>query len=120
RVALAAGNDGAGMAHAPPWRRGAAGDEPDRRFLAATLGFVLEKLRRVFLRRTADLADQDDRRGRLVGEEHFQDLDEIAAFDRVAADADRGGLAEAFLRGLKHRLIGERSGTRDDADLAGF
>ena len=42
RAALAAGDDGAGMAHAPAGRRGAAGDEADHRLLAAALGFVLE------------------------------------------------------------------------------
>src|SRR5580698_7992833 len=48
RAGLAAGDDGAGMAHAAPRRRGASGDEADHRLLAAALGFVLEKLRGVF------------------------------------------------------------------------
>ena len=108
------------MAHAAAGRRGAPGDEADHRLLAAALGFVLEELRGVLLRRAADLADHDDRLGRLVGEKHLQHVDELGALDRIAADADRGGLAEAFLGGLEHRLVGQRAGARHDADLAGL
>src|SRR5580704_8787684 len=108
------------MTHAPTRRRRAPGNEPDHRLLAAALGLVLEKLRGVLFRRAADLADHDDRLGRLIGHEHFQHFDEVGAFDRIAADADRRGLPEAFVRGLKHRLVGERAGARHDADLAGL
>ena len=45
----------ASVIYVPP--PGAAGDESDHRFLAAALGLVLEKLRRLFFRRAADLAD---------------------------------------------------------------
>src|SRR5690606_26962775 len=62
--------------------------------------------------------DHDDRRGLIIGEEHFQNVDELGALDRIAADADRRGLAEAFLGGLEHGLIGERARARDDADRA--
>src|ERR1700722_6603184 len=117
-AALAAGDNGAGMAHATPWRRGAPGDKADHRLLAAALGFVLQKLRGVFFRRAADLTDHDDRLGRLVGEKHFQHFDEVGALDRIAADADRGGLAEAFARGLEHPLVSQRARARNDADLA--
>src|SRR5581483_9153104 len=65
---LAASNNRASVAHAPAGRRGSPGDKADGRFLAAALGFVLEKLRRIFLGRAADLADHDNRLGRLVGE----------------------------------------------------
>src|SRR6202045_1834734 len=44
-----------------------------------------------------------------VGQKHFQDVDEFRALDRIAADADRGGLAETLLGGLEHRLIGQRA-----------
>src|SRR5579862_5567643 len=119
-AALAAGNDRAGMTHAPAGRCGAPGDEADHRLLAAALGFVLQKLRGVLFRRAADLPDHDQRLGRLVGEKYFQHFDEIRALHRIAADADRGGLAEPFPRGLEHRLVGQRAGARDDADLAGL
>src|SRR5690242_17963966 len=45
-------------------------------------------------------------------------LQEIGAVDRIAADADAGGLAEASRGRLRHRFIGERARARDDADLA--
>ncbi len=107
------------MAHAPAGRGGNAGDESYHRLLAAALGLVLQELRGVFLGRTADLADHDDRSGVVVAQEHFQHVDEFGALDRVAADADRGGLAQPLLRGLEHRLIGQRARAGDDADIAG-
>src|SRR5262249_41348827 len=119
-VALAAGDDGTGMAHAAAGRRGAPGDEADHRLPAAALAFVDEELRGVLFGRAADLADHDDRLGRLVRQEHREHVDELGALDRIAADADRRGLAEPFARGLVYRLVGQRSGTRDDADLAGL
>src|SRR5689334_16898685 len=108
------------MAHTAAGRRGAAGDEADHRFLAAALGFVLEKLRGILLGRAADFADHDERFSFVIGEKHFQDFDEVGALHRVAADADRRGLAKAYLRGLKHRLVGQRAGTRYDPHLAGL
>ena len=68
--------------------------KPTTGFLRPRLASSLQELRGVFLGGAADLADHDDRLGRLVGEEHFQHVDELGALDRVAADADRGGLAE--------------------------
>src|SRR5450755_3928651 len=56
-IALASGNDRAGMAHAAAGRRGDAGDESNHRLLAAALGFILDELRSVFFGRTADFAD---------------------------------------------------------------
>ena len=43
-------------------------------------------------------------------------VDEVGAVDRVAADADARGLAEAALGQLMHHLVGERAAARDDAD----
>ncbi len=117
-VALAAGDDRAGMAHAAAGGCRDTCDESDHRLLAAALGLVLQKLRRILLGRTADFADHDDRGGLGVGEEHLQNGDEFGALDRVAADADRGGLAEAFLGGLEHGLIGQSARPRHDADRA--
>src|ERR1700722_17016165 len=108
------------MAHPASRRRGAPGDEADHGLLVAAPGFVLQELRGVLFRRAADLADHDDRLGRFVGEKHFQHFDEVGALHRIAADADRRGLAETFPRGLKHRLVSQRAGARDDADLAGL
>src|SRR6185312_5398317 len=120
RVALAAGDDRAGVAHAAARRRRASGDEAGHRLLAAALGLVLEELRRVLLGRAADLADHDDRRSLRIGKEHLQHVDKLGAFDRIAADADGRGLAEALARGLEHRFVGQRAGARHDPDRAGL
>src|SRR5271156_6227320 len=104
------------MAHTPPRRRGAAGDEADRRLVAAAFGFPFQELSRILLGRTADFADHNDGLGLFVREKQLEDRDEIGAFNRIAADADRRGLAEAFLGGLKYGLVGERARARDDTD----
>src|SRR3546814_5326404 len=106
------------MSQAAARRRGAARDEARHRFLAATLRFVDQELRRLFLGVAADFADHDDRLGRLVGKEQFEHVDEVGAVDGVAADADRGRLAKADVRGLEHRFIGQRARARDAADAA--
>ncbi len=110
-----AGDDRAGMAHAPPGRGGDAGDEADDRLLHLV---AREELGGVLLGAAADLADHDDRLGLGVGQEHLQHVDEVGALHRVAADADAGGLAEPGRGGLRHRLVGQRAGARDDADRA--
>ena len=50
--------------------------------------------------------------------EQLERIDEICADDRIAADADRGGLADAARRQLVHRFVRQRAGARDDADVA--
>ena len=42
----------------------------------------------------------------------------VGADDRIAADADAGGLADAELGQLPDRFIGQRAGARYDADIA--
>src|ERR1044072_899405 len=56
-AALAAGDDGAGMAHPPPPRRGAAGDEADHRLRTPLLRLVCRELRGLLLRRAGVLAE---------------------------------------------------------------
>uniref|UniRef100_A0A0N5A4I4 NAD-specific glutamate dehydrogenase n=1 Tax=Parastrongyloides trichosuri TaxID=131310 RepID=A0A0N5A4I4_PARTI len=118
RIALAARDDGAGVAHGAALGRRAARDEAGHRLLTALLGFVDQELGGVFFSRAADFADHDDRLGFIVGEEHFQHVDELGALDRIAADTDSSRLAEAFVRGLEHCLIGQGAGTRYDTHLA--
>src|SRR5262245_62930474 len=101
------------MTHAAAGWRGASGDESDHRLLAPSLRFVRQELRRIFFSRTADLADHHDRFSFLVGQKHLQHRDELGALDRIAADADRSGLAEILTAGLENRLIGERTGARN-------
>src|SRR5215471_1647138 len=92
RTALAAGDDRTSVTHAPAGRRGAAGDEPDDRLLAARRP---EEIGAVLLGAAADLADHDDRFGLVVGKKHFEDLDKIGAVDRIAADPHAARLPEA-------------------------
>src|SRR5581483_8896804 len=114
-AALAAGNDRAGMAHAPAWRGGDPGNEADHRLFHLA---ALDEVGGVFLGAAADLADHDDALGLGVLEEHLQHVDMFGALDRIAANADAGRLAKPHSGGLRHRFIGERAGARNDADLA--
>ncbi|KIU01738.1 hypothetical protein QU38_00075, partial [Staphylococcus aureus] len=104
-AALAARDDGTGMAHTAARRRRAARDEAGHRLLAAALGLVDRELGGFLFGRAADFADHDHRLGLVVGEEQLEHVDEVGAVDGVAADAHRGGLAQAGIGGLEHRLI---------------
>ena len=87
--AAPARDDRAGVAHAPPRRRGHPGDESRHRFPRLR---APDEVRRLLLRAPPDLADHDDRLGLVVPEEHLQAVDEAGAVHRVAADPDAGGL----------------------------
>src|SRR5258705_2859002 len=117
-LSLAAGADRRGMAHAAAWWRGASGDDPSDRLVTPAFRFVGEKLRGILLGAAADLADHDDRAGFVVGEEHLEHVDELGAFDRIAADADSGRLPQALVGRLEHRFIGQRARAADDPDAA--
>ena len=93
RGVLAAGDDGAGMAHAAAGGAVAPAMKPttgffDRCSRAEELGGLDLRWPPISPIMTIDF-------GLGVGEEQFQHLDEVGALDRVAADADAGGLAEA-------------------------
>ena len=113
-LAAAAGDDGAGVAHAAAGRRGLAGDEADDRLLHVLLDVGGGRLFGV----AADFADHDDGVGVGVVVEELEGVDEGGADDGVAADADAGGLADAELGELADGFIGQRAGARDDADVA--
>ena len=102
------------MSHATPWRSGAPGDEADHRLFHIGFdpggGFLFCA--------AADLANQDDRVGVGVGIEELEDVDEVAAGDGVAADADAGGLPDGKLGELADGLIGQGARLRDHADVA--
>ena len=106
------------MAHAAARRRRAARDEADHRLVTALGALFLDEGSGFFFRAAADLADHDDRLGVVVVEEEIEHVDEVRAVDRVAADADRRGLAQADHRGLMHGFIGQRTRARDHADAA--
>src|SRR5690606_9993411 len=112
--ALAAGDDGARVAHALARGRGLARDEA---------GDGLGELARHvlgggLLRAAADLSDHDDRVGLRVGVEQLEAVDEVRAVDRITAVALRGALTETELGELVHRLIGERARAGHHADAA--
>src|SRR5262245_45888862 len=108
-VALAARDNGAGMAHAAAGRRGPAGNKPDHRPLAAAFGLVLQELRGVFLCRATDFTNHDDRLGFRVGQKHLKHRNKLSPLHGIAANADCSGLSETLTAGLKDRLIGERA-----------
>ena len=64
--------------------------------------------------------DHDDAFGLRVALEELDDVDEVHAAHRIAADADAAALPEAVVGGLEHRLVGQRARARDDADAAGL
>src|SRR5438067_663731 len=103
------------MAHAAARGSGDAGDEADHGLLHFG---TADEVGGVFLGGAADFADHDDALGFRISQQHFQYFDMFGAFDRVAADADAGGLAQADGRGLPHRFIGQGAGARDDAHRA--
>src|SRR5262249_16646952 len=114
-AATAAGDDRPGMAHAPARGRGQPGDESDHRLLALLGG---EQSGGFLLGAATDLADHDDAGGLPIAEEELEAMDEAGAVDGIAADADAGRLAESGGGGLRHRLVGQGAGARDDADAA--
>src|SRR6185295_5568115 len=106
------------MAHSAPRRGSTTCDEANAWLLPPALCLIAQKLCSVFFGRTANLADHNQRLGFLVTEEHFEDVDEFSAFDRIAADADTSRLSEAFSGGLENRFICKRAGPRNNANFA--
>src|ERR1043166_526284 len=96
------------MAPAWPMRRPGGAVRPA---MNPTIGFLRPRSAQQNRRRApppaaADLADHHDRLGRLVGEEHLEDFDELGALDGIAADAGRGRLPQALTARLVDRLLG--------------
>src|ERR1700691_1882908 len=102
------------MPHALAGGRGNTGDIGDHRF-----GHEAANMRGGRLLVTAaDLADHDDPLGLRIALEQLDDVNEIHAADRIAADTDAGALPKAVIGGLKYRLVRQCAGARDDADAA--
>jgi hypothetical protein len=116
RGTLAAGDDGARVAHPPAGRGGDARDEADDGLLGAAL---LDVLGGLLLGGASNLADEHDALGLVVLDEPLKAVDKVGAVERVATDADAGGLAEAELGGLGDGLVGEGARPRHDADHPG-
>ena len=64
---------------------------------------LADEPRRALLGAAADLADEDDAMGVGIGLEELEHVDEVHAADRIAADADARGLADAPRRELARR-----------------
>mmetsp|Transcript_39579 Transcript_39579/g.73797 ORF Transcript_39579/g.73797 Transcript_39579/m.73797 type:complete len:348 (+) Transcript_39579:63-1106(+) len=112
---LTTGDDGAGVAHAAPWRSRDARDERHHRLVLAV---GLDPVRRFLLGAAADLADHDDAfRLRVIGKT-LQAVDEVRSVEGVAADANAGALAQAGHCRLVDRLVSQRSRPAHDANLA--
>src|SRR5580658_2852006 len=108
---LAAGHDRAGVAHALARRRGDSGDVGHH-----GLGHMaLNELSPRLLVATADLADHDDALGGRILLKQRKHVDEVHAAHRIATDADTGALPEPGVRRLKHSLIREGAGARNNA-----
>lgn len=103
------------MAHASSRRGREAGDEAHHRL--GDLG--LDEFGRFFFRVAADFADHDDTLGGVIGLETLQAVDEVGPVDRVAADADAGGLAQTGKGQGVDGFVGQGSGAGDHADLSG-
>src|ERR1700676_1226811 len=112
--ALAAADDGTGVAHAAARRSGLAGDEADYRLLHVGLDEFGGALFSV----AADFADENDGVGVGVVVEHADGVEERRADDRVATDADASGLADAEARQLIDGFIGQGAAAAYDADMA--
>src|SRR5271157_1868701 len=84
--ALAAADDGAGMAHAAAWGRGLPSDEAYYRLLH----MLLDELGGGFFGGTAYFANEDDGFGFQVVVEEAQRIDVRGADDGVATDSNRG------------------------------
>ena len=104
------------MPHPFAGRGGDTGDVGGDRF-----GHVfLDEASALFFRAATDLADHDDGVGAGVFFEQSQDVQVVGAVDRVAADADAGGLTHAEAGQLPDGFVGQGAGARDDADPPRF
>ena len=82
------------------------------------LAILLDPLGGFFFRAAADFANHDDAVRFRVVVEHFDHVEVRRAVDRIAADADAGGLADAARSQLPDRFVSQRAAARDDADVA--
>ena len=115
--ALAAGDDRAGMAHAPARRGGAAGDEADDRLACSPT--PCQNAAASSSADAADLADHDrcprSRGSARNSSSTSMNLVPLTGSPPIPTQVD---WPRPAARGLRHRLVGQRAGARDDADLA--
>jgi len=88
-----------------------------------TTGFfmcVRNKLRGSLFCVAADFSDHDHGLSLRVAVEQIERVDKVRGQLSISANADRRRLPDSALRQLMHRLIRQRSGARDDSDVALF
>src|SRR5260370_15802980 len=112
--ALAAADDGAGMAHAAPRRSRLAGDKADDRLFHIDL----DPLGGALFGVAADFADQNNRVRLWIIVEKLNGVEKRRADDGVAADADAGGLANAELGELMNGFVSECAAAADHSAAA--
>jgi hypothetical protein len=95
-------NDRAGMAHAAAFWRGEARDIADHRFGHVTL----DPRRRLGFLGPANFADHHDRGGFRIALEQHQMVQERAAIDRIAANADARPVDRAVEADIVEVMLG--------------
>src|SRR5215471_9479099 len=116
RLAATARYDRPRMPHPPPRRRGLPGDESNYRLLDV----VFDIRRRGLFRGAADLANHDDDMRLWILVKEPDRIRMRRADDRIAANADTGGLADSQGRELANRFIRQGARSGDDTDVSGF
>lgn len=104
------------MSHSASWWSRDTSDEADN-WLASSV-VLLQEIGSLLLSRSSDLSDHDDTISLTILKEDSQAVDEVGSGEWVTADTDDEGLAKTALGGLVDGLVGEGSGTRNDADAA--
>ena len=92
-TALAARNDGTGVAHAAARGSGDTGNEADDGLSTADSVGLLEELGGILLGGTTDLTNHDDTIGLLVLSEDLEAVDEVGAGEGVTANTDDSRLS---------------------------
>src|SRR5262249_15991450 len=111
---LAAADDGSGVTHTAARRSGRAGDESGHGLLAVGTNPIPA----FFLGRAADFANENHAVSLRVRVEQLDDIEMGGAIDRVATDADTGGLADTAASKLPDGFVRKRAAAGDHADVA--
>lgn len=109
-----AGDNGTSVTHSASWWCGDTGNEGHNRLASSVV--LLQEIGGLFLSRSTNLTNHDDAIRLAVLEEDTQAVDEVGSREWITPDTDDQGLAQTGLGGLVDGLVGQRSGTRDDAD----
>jgi len=104
-VTLASSNDSTSVAHAAAGRSSLAGNEADNGQVAGVV--FLEPGSSLFLGLTANLTNHYDALGLGVNNEAAEHVNEVSSVERIATNANDGGLTETLGGGLVDGLVGQ-------------